>query len=237
MYTNKRLKHVMTTPRKHTAHAGLVVVLVCIVLTGCMTTRVEENKHAATGIRAEESIVIIEASYNTGNETEDSFVDCVTKAVQKGRRAIRVYPDEAFVNDLFPWFEARTMPRGPDGLPGLLEHTGVKDRIRASGVRYIVWLNGDTERTSSGGSLSCAVGPGGGGCFGLAWWESDSTYKAAIWDIEDGEAVGVVSAAVKGTSMIPAVIVPLPLIARTQSAACKGLARELQDFIVNEGPY
>jgi len=41
-----------------------------------------------------------------------------------------------------------------------------------------------------------------------------------------------VTAAVRGTSMIPAVVVPVPLIARTQNAACKGLARELQDFIL-----
>ena len=218
-------------------HAGLAAMLSCVALTGCMTTRVEESKEAATGIRADESVVIIEASYNTGNETEDGFVDCVSKAVQKGRRGIKVYSDEDFVDDLFPWFEARTMPRGPDGLPKLLARAGVRDRIRASGVRYIIWLNGDTERTSSGGSLSCAVGPGGGGCFGLAWWESDSSYEAAIWDIEDGRSVGAVSTAVKGTSMIPAVIVPIPLIARTQAAACKGLARELQAFIVEEGPY
>jgi hypothetical protein len=36
--------------------------------------------------------------------------------------------------------------------------------------------------------------------------------------------------------MIPALIIPVPLIARTQTAACKGLARELQQFITNSGP-
>ena len=43
---------------------------------------------------------------------------------------------------------------------------------------------------------------------------------------------GEVSATVKGTSVIPAIISPVPFIARTQAAACKGLARELQSFIV-----
>jgi hypothetical protein len=207
-----------------------------LLLSGCMTTRMEESKNAATGIDADQSIVIIESSYHAGNETEDGFVDCVTKAVQKGKKKIRVFSDEAFVDALFPWFEPRTMPQGPDALPELMRKPGVAERIRESGVRYIVWLNGDTERTAGGGSLSCAVGPGGGGCFGLAWWENDSTYEAAIWDIADGKSAGEITAAVQGTSMIPAVVVPVPLIARTQNAACKGLARELQNFIVTTDP-
>ena len=214
----------------------LLTAAVCLgAAAGCMTTRVEESKNAATGIASHEAVVIIEASYHSGNETEDGFLDCVTGAVQKGRNGLTVYPDELFMDSLFPWFEPRFMPQGPDALPELLAKPGVAERIRASGVRYIVWVNGSTERTAGGGSLSCAVGPGGGGCFGLAWWENDSSYEAAIWDIEDGTSAGEVSAAVHGTSMIPAVLIPVPLIARTQAAACKGLARELQTFISDGG--
>ena len=108
------------------------------------------------------------------------------------------------------------------------------ERLKTSGVRYIVWVTGDTEKTSSGGSLSCAISPAGGGCFGLAWWENDSIYKAAIWDIRAGKSAGEVSANVHGTSVIPAFFIPVPIIARTKTAACKGLARELQAFIDEE---
>ena len=222
----------MTAEMRH-GHLMLLPALL-LVLSGCMTTRVEGLKNAATGIGEDESIVIVETSYHQGNQTEDRFVDCVTKEVQKGRTRLSVFPDQAFADALFPWFEPRTMPQGPNALPDLMKKPGVADRIRESGVRYIVWINGNTERTSGGGSLSCAVGPGGGGCYGLAWWENDSSYEASIWDIQDGESAGAVSAAVKGTSMIPALVVPVPLIARTQSAACKGLARELRNFINEE---
>ena len=216
--------------------ALLCLLLTGATLTGCMTTRVEETKNAKTGIGADERIVILEASYHNGNETEDGFVDCISKSVQKGRNGLQVYPDEAFVDALFPWFEPRTAPQGPDALPKLLEHPGVSERLEESGVRYIVWVTGDTERAASGGSLSCAVGPGGGGCFGLAWWENDSSYEAAVWDIRDGKSAGEVSANVQGTSVIPAIIIPVPIIARTQAAACKGLARELKEFITDAGP-
>jgi hypothetical protein len=41
----------------------------------------------------------------------------------------------------------------------------------------------------------------------------------------------MVSADVSGTSYMPAFVVPIPLIARTQSAACSGLARQLSLFL------
>lgn len=222
-----------------TRTAGALLVslsLASLSLAGCMTTRVEETKNSRTGIAKGERVVIIEASYHNGNETEDEFVDCVSKKVQKGRHGLDVYPDEAFVDALFPWFEPRTMPQGPESLPDLLDKPGVHERFEESGVRYIIWVTGDTERSGSGGSLSCAVAPGGGGCFGLAWWENDSSYAAAIWDVREGKSAGEVSADVQGTSVIPAVVVPVPLIARTKAAACKGLARQLREFIVDSGP-
>jgi hypothetical protein len=201
-----------------------------------MTTRVEEIKNSATGLLDGESVVILEASYHQGNTTEDGFLDCVSKGVQKGRNKIPVYPDDRFVDALFPWFEPRTMPEGPEALPDLIKRAGVAERLEESGVRYIIWVTGDTERSSGGGGLSCAVAPGAAGCFGLTWWENDSSYSAAIWDIRDGKSAGEVSADVHGTSVIPAVIIPVPIIARTRAAACKGLARELQTFIIDSGP-
>jgi len=211
-------------------------VVLAISLTGCMTTRVEESKNAKTGIGDGESIVILEASYHTGNETEDEFVDCISKAVQKGRLGLDVYPHEKFIDAMFPWFEPRTMPRDADALPPLFQRPGLKERLEASGVRYIVWVSGNTEQSSSGGSLACAISPGGGGCFGLAWWEDDSSYTAAVWDIRKAKSSGEVTADVHGTSVIPALVVPLPLIARTKAAACKSLAKELRSFITDEGP-
>jgi len=86
----------------------------------------------------------------------------------------------------------------------------------------------------SGGSMSCAAGPGGGGCFGCAWWQDDSKYEASVWDLDGLEKTGTVSADVSGTSYIPAIIIPIPLIARTQSKACNALANQLKLFIVSD---
>ena len=96
------------------------------------------------------------------------------------------------------------------------------------------WLDGDTDRVAGGGSLSCAAGPGGGGCFGFAWWQNDADYNAQVWDLKGLEAAGSVTADVSGTSFLPALVVPIPLIARARAAACKGLAEQLRTFIVDE---
>jgi hypothetical protein len=217
---------------RRTAGPLLVAVTVC----GCVTSRVEESKNTATGISSAESVVVFATSYHSGNKTESGFLDCVNDELDDGRNALNVYPSQQFRDELFPWFEPRTMPQSVEALPELLGRPGVAERIRRHGVRYLVLVKGSTEETSGGGGMSCAAGPTGGACFGLVWWEHDGSYEATVWDLKKTKQAGAVSADVHGTSMVPALIIPLPFIARTQTAACKSLARELQQFIVQEGP-
>ena len=68
------------------------------------------------------------------------------------------------------------------------------------------------------------------------WADELSADEQAVWDLENSTQAGVVKTKVTGTSVIPAIVIPVPLIARTQAAACKGLANHLKAFIVNEGP-
>lgn len=231
----RKIKSDRATGQRHARHGWSTALAACLLgsaLSGCMTARVEEAKDASTGIKSGESIVIFASSYHNGDPAEDDLIACVTKKVQAGSKKLQVHPEGEFRDALFPWLEPRTAPRTAEDLPEMLERPGVGDRVRDRGIRYIVWIKGDTERTSSGGSLSCAAGPGGGGCFGLAWWENLSAYDATIWDLEDGTRAGKVSANVNGTSVIPALVIPVPLIARTQAAACKGLANQLKSFII-----
>jgi len=210
--------------------AGIAVV----ALSGCITSRVEDAREGMTGIESDESVVILAKSYHLGNETEDKYINCVEDALSRGSKGLRVIPHKQFVDSLFPWFEPRTAPAETKGLPKLLERPGVAERIAEQKVRYIIWLDGDTDRVAGGGSLSCAAGPGGGGCFGFAWWQNDADYNAAVWDLKGLESAGSVTADVSGTSFLPALVIPIPLIARARAAACKGLADQLRTFIVNE---
>lgn len=211
-----------------------ILALLALTLTGCVTSRVEDAREGLTGISEGESVVIMAKSYHLGNETEEKYIQCIENALGRGSKGLRVIPHRQFVDSLFPWFEPRTAPAETKNLPQLMERPGVADSIARQGVRYIIWLDGDTERVAGGGSLSCAAGPGGGGCFGFAWWQNDADYNASVWDLEGLESAGTVSTDVSGTSFLPALVVPLPLIARTQSKACKSLATQLRSFIINE---
>jgi len=209
-----------------------LATMLSISLAGCVTSRVEDARENVTGLNEGDSVVIMAKSYHQGNETEADYIRCIENALGRGSQGLRVIPNQQFVDSLFPWFEPRTAPAETKGLTALMDRPGVSEAIQQMGVRYIIWLDGDTERVAQGGSLSCAAGPGGGGCFGFAWWQNDADYEASVWDLEGFESAGTVSADVSGTSFLPALVVPIPLIARTQTAACKGLAQQLRAFIV-----
>ena len=204
-------------------------------LTGCMTARIEQERQAGTGINTGESIVIMARSYHNGNETEERFVNCVDQRLAKRSTGYNILSDEDFVDAFYPWFEPRTAPVSTEELPRLLSRPGVSQRIAEQGVRYLVWLEGSTETLDGGGGISCTVGAGGGGCFGLTWFEKESDYEATVWDLSGSHTVGQVSADINGMSVIPAVVIPVPLIAPTQTTACKRLADQLESFITQSG--
>ncbi|MCH9004955.1 MAG: hypothetical protein IH838_06635 [Proteobacteria bacterium] len=216
-----------------TVSNALTIILV-VAISGCVTAVIEDAREQPTGLLEGETVVVMAKSYHQGNETETDYIRCVEKALGRGSGALNVVPNQQFVDNLFPWFEPRTAPADTKGLVQLMERPGVPEAVRDMGVRYIVWLDGDTSRVTQGGSLSCAAGPGGGGCFGFAWWTDAADYEASIWDLGDSAAVGTVKVDYSGTSFLPALVIPIPLIARTQSKACSGLAKQLKLFIVGD---
>lgn len=210
---------------------NVVAVVLTFALGGCVTASIENDRAETTGLLEGESVVVMAKSYHQGNETEADYIRCVENALTRGSSSLKVIPNQQFIDNLFPWFEPRTAPADTKGLVTLMGRPGVAEAVKLMGVRYIIWLDGGTERVTQGGSLSCAAGPGGGGCFGFAWWQDDADYEASIWDLSDSEAAGTVTADYTGTSFLPALVVPIPLIARTQSKACNGLAKQLRTFI------
>jgi hypothetical protein len=72
---------------------------------------------------------------------------------------------------------------------------------------------------------------------GLAWWEDDSRYDVTVWDIQDLESEGTIHADYKGRSVMPAIIIPIPLITRPQVHACRGLADQIRQFLTQPQGY
>ncbi len=209
----------------------IIFFFITTFISSCTTSRLEEQVNLPLNLKEGESVVVISNSYHSANQTEYDFIQCVNKSLSKKQDYFNLIQTEYFQNMLYPWLEPRTAPQTPEDLPEFLSRDLVRGTLETHNVKYLINISGETKTNSSSGALSCAAGPGGGGCFGLAWWDDTSSYSASVWDIAQQSSVGSVSATVSGTSFIPALIIPIPIIARTKSSACDGLVKQLLNFL------
>jgi hypothetical protein len=217
--------------RKSIVKPAMATLLLSLALYSCTSTTVDEFRQGETGIESHESIVILGRRQASDYETREEFVDCVGDRINQGQNSINVVPEREFVDALYPWFEPRTAPLRTQDLERLMAEELVAAKIGEFGIRYIVWVDGFTETSDRSGSISCAIGPGGGGCFGFGTWEDDSKFDARIWDVGELTSVGTISADATGQSYMPAIFIPIPLIARVEANACSSLADQLKLFV------
>jgi hypothetical protein len=208
--------------------------LLVVLLASCTSTTVDEFRQGETGINSDESIVILGRRHSSDYETRAEFVDCVGERMTTGNDSISVIPEKEFVDAMFPWFEPRTAPLRTQDLERLMAEPVVAEKMAEFGVRYMVWIDGFTETSGRTGTISCTVGPGGAGCFGFGSWEDDSTFDARVWDVASLQNVGTISTDASGQSYLPALVIPIPLIARVEANACVRLADQLKQFVNGE---
>jgi hypothetical protein len=217
-----------------------------------MTSKVDETRQATSSVQPGESIVVLKRPQVEGVGTEEEFLDCLQERLggelihpQQGQSThagrssggvpFKIYGEQQFLDAMFPWFEASTAPANAAGLKLLLQRPGVTERLQQIQVRYVVWIDGNTRKTDSSGSVACAIGPGGGGCFGVGWWEKQSGYVASVWDLNTATEVGSVSTDVTGTSVLIGAILPIPIISPVRRTACDRLGDQLRAFLVGGG--
>ena len=208
------------------------------LLAACgVTSRIEPYKQTDAVIGVGEHVVILARKQHANHEAEEDFVQCISDSLGQGRDKIEVHATKDFEDKMYPWFEPSTAPLSTDDLSHLLDRPGVRAQVADTGVRFLVWLDGSTDRVASGGGITCAAGVGGAGCMGLAWWEDDSRYDISVWDIKHLESAGTINGDFKGRSVMPALIIPLPFIARPQAHACRDLSDQLKQFLTSPHGY
>ncbi len=204
-------------------------------LLACTTVSVDQVQLVE---RAElidgDSIVVLGRNHSAEYETEPSLVSCVGRKLVNAAEGVRIISAPRFVDGFYPYFEPRVAPLTIERLQDIFAVPAVQRQLERYDLRYMVWIEGSTERTGGGGSMSCALSTAGGGCFGFSTWEDTSDYEAVVWDVQTFEEVGRVSTEAIGTSYMPAVVVPLPFIARVQANACEGMGNQLAQFFQGE---
>jgi len=209
----------------------LIALLFSVTLVGCSaTTTIDEYRPTAEAIEldANERVVVLGRRDAGHYETDREFIGCVGDKMRSAD--IQVLPEQEFIDAIYPWFEPRTAPKGLPRLKRLMQDASVKTQVDKRNVRYLVWLDGSTETLESGGSISCAIGPGGGGCFGFAQWDKVSVYEAIVWDLNELTEKGRLRVDSEGTSYLIGAVAPIPFLTPVKSDACSSMGNQLKNF-------
>ena len=217
-----------------TTNPGLrlaVSATLAVALSGCVTARVEEFMQTDIEMSGDEAVVILTNRQDAVIETEDSFSECLFGQLRSRAGDVNIISENRFKDEMFPWFEPRLAPTRAEMVNVLLDEPIIAAKVEDLNVRYLVWIHGESEARNKQGVMTCTLSPAGGGCLGVLSWDNNSNYEASIWDIQAGEPMGIISTEATGTSVVPALGVPLPLIARTKNASCKSLGQQLGDIL------
>lgn len=201
----------------------------CLLMAGCVSTRLEQVREGQTGLEQGETVVILEYQSYFGYESEVSLADCLAGST----RQLSVIRQDDFADEMFPWFEPKSAPQSLPELEKLLRRPEVSEKIKSIGVRYLVQINGGSDVNEKTGGMSCAIAPGAAFCLGLMLWEQNADYEIAVWDIKRLTRVGRMHSESTSTSAMVGAVVPVPLIASARRSACQVIARRLSDFILN----
>jgi hypothetical protein len=168
-------------------------VLLALLASGCMTSKVEETRQVASPILADESIVLLKKPQLEGVGTEEAFLDCVQErlggqlihpedgqesAASTARTPFKIYGEQEFTDALFPWFEPSTAPANADGLRVLLERPGVVPRLQQIGVRYVVAL------PAPSGPEAAVVSASAGGKKSPGTWRRSGTCRRRLRSVQ-----------------------------------------------------
>ncbi len=219
------------------AGGSCLIFAVSILLSGCMSHTVI-NEYRATktvSLDKHDTIVILGRRYSGDYETEHNFVQCIGNQLSTGAKVFNVIPEKHFVDSLYPYFEAGTAPSDIKRLGTLVNNPLIAKKLTELGLRYFIWVDGTTETMRRSGNISCAAGPGGGGCLGYVSWDDEANYEASIWDFSQMELSGKIHAETMGTSFTPAIIIPIPMLARVQTTTCKKLSERIKMFFSEQG--
>ena len=162
------MKHIESNhPWARLTPSTLVIFALAHFLSGCRTTTtVDEYRVTNTTFAENDTIVVLGRRHDMEKDTEHDFIQCVGRTLDSSSSHLNVIPEAEFVDALYPWFEISTAPMDVANLDELVKNPMVAAKFNELRVRYFVWIDGFTKTTDRAGSVTCVVGPGGGGCLG-----------------------------------------------------------------------
>ena len=207
------------------------ILILSIILFGCMKSQI--NNLLTTNAHGYKPTTVTVLSTNL--EDKD-FAKCLQTELKEDLANLKVIPEDQFRNALFPWFEYRTAPKNAAELSALLSKTIVRDHIEKLGVEILIYVNGETIQGQLDGPGFCGGGYGGGGCLGYLSAERKTHMATTVLNIRDATTLGSTDINFHGSVEVPMLIIPIPIPAFTQSAACSETAKLISECFENKEP-
>ncbi len=209
-----------------------VVILLLLGISGCRNTgALNANNTEFVLDKSKPSIVLLGRRHIGQNKTEQDYVSCIGEEITDRTQSVNVIPENQFINIMFPFFEKRTSPLNLQQFSQIVKKKAVKQKFEEVNLEYLVWIEGKTRKVDQFGGVSCAIGPGGGGCLGYTSWDEEANYQANIWNVKSLSLADNISTERSGTSYMPAIIVPIPLLANVKETACSDMARQIEQSL------
>jgi hypothetical protein len=217
------------------SYRHFITLLASASLCACASTTTIDDYRPTTeliDIQSHEKVAVLGRRDAGHYETDSGFIQCLGNQLNGSH--FQVVPEQVFIDALYPWFEPRTAPKGIDRLRKLMNDPMVKEKVQAENIRYLVWLDGEVDSAGHAGTMSCGLGPGGGGCFGYTSWDKNVFFEAVVWDLADLTEEARIRVDSEGTSYVIGIVAPIPLISPVKSQACEGMGAKLRSYFSQE---
>jgi hypothetical protein len=185
---------------------------------------------ATTPDAAGAAVVLACSSPRICGSTEDSLA--LERAL--AQRGVAIRSASAFLEAAWPWFAGAPM-EGSD-MPSIVGSVAFRDRMRASGLRYLVlvWRLGATLGTEGG--IAGVGGFGAGGFFGYLEVQRQERADMFVVDLaRDAPPVTIHERRDKAVLAVPAFILPVPIpLPDADRPLVERLADQIAPLIRNE---
>ncbi len=153
---------------------------------------------------------------------------CLTETITVASPGVTIVPQRAVRDRLFPLLEPATQPASEEAFAALLARQDVKRQLARDDITYLVTYSGTTSYDKMRGiPVMCGASYGGAGCLGFIWQGESTTLGAILWDLGTSAQAAQSHATAKGTSLLPALILPIPIPAHSRSEACRELGQRI----------
>jgi hypothetical protein len=211
-----------------------LAALLPALLGGCVTSTVDEMvfNEPVAGI-GDASVVILGRRHASDYETEFDFIECIADHIGAATRASRSSTRSSSSTACTRGSSHARRRCGRRTSTGSCTATG---RGAARGPEARVHdLGGRQYGADQFRRLHDLRGwPRRRRLFRLRHLGQCLGLRGTIWDFTDRAEVGRLNASTSGQSYMPAVVVPIPIIAPVQGTACDGLGEQLLQFLSSE---